>query len=78
MFADKFLHPNHIVPLVELVTALFECADKSETHMLVELHTVVCQMPIFIVRIRNTSIHIKNVLFLGARLNLHILSQKAD
>ena len=36
MISDKFLHPYHIIPAAEFVTALMEPSDKAVPHMFME------------------------------------------
>jgi len=49
MFPDHFLHPDHIVPSAEFVSAFMKFAHHGIAQVLMELDTVVVQ--IFIVHL---------------------------
>ena len=40
MLADAFLHPDHVVPAAELVSALLESAGEGEAHVRVKVCAV--------------------------------------
>ena len=60
MFTDQLLHPDHIIPVVEFVTAFMELTYKTISHMSVKFHTVFVKMFIFLWRIGNAGIHIND------------------
>ena len=64
MFTYLFFHPDHIIPVVEFVTAFMELTYKTISHMSVKFHTVFVKMFIFLWRIGNAGIHIENSLSL--------------
>ena len=57
MLSDGFLHPDHVIPAAELICALTEDADCSETEMLMIIRTVRREVFIRLDRIRNASVN---------------------
>ena len=62
MFSDDFLHPNYVIPLPEFLSALVEVRHLHVTHLLVEMHTVLCQMLVLRIDLGNAGIEIENPL----------------
>ena len=62
MISDKFLHPYHIIPAAEFVTALMEPSDKAVPHMFMEPDAVQGQIFVFLFRIGNTGVKVQDVL----------------
>ena len=64
VFADKFLHPDHIIPSVEFITAFIEFSYQAVTHVSVEFYAVFIQVFIFCGGISDAGIHVQDSLFL--------------
>ena len=73
MFADHFLHPDHVIPFIELVATLLKCSHKFIPQMFMKMHAVVGQMFILLFRISNTGIEITDMLFLENLLECLVL-----
>ena len=64
MFPDHLLHPDHVIPSIELIAALLKCAHQFISQMLMKMHTVICQMFVLMLCIGNAGIQIADMLFL--------------
>ena len=67
-----FFHPNHAVPAVKFVSAVFKNSYHSVVHFFVELNTGFCKKFIFSFCIGNTSITIQNILFFKKKLPISL------
>ena len=58
MLSDKFFHPDHVIPAVELITALMESSNHRITQFFMKQHAVLRQIFIFRLWISNAGIDI--------------------
>lgn len=58
MLSDKFFHPDHVIPAVELITALMENSNHRITQFFMKQHAVLRQIFIFHLWISNAGIDI--------------------
>lgn len=65
MFSDHFLHPDHVIPSSEFVSALVEFPYQPVSHVGMKLRTVLRQIFIFRLRIADTGIQVRDVLCPG-------------
>lgn len=64
MFSNQFLHPNHVVPASELLSALMEVCHPFVAKLFVETNAVLCQVLIFGIDEGDTGIQVENALSL--------------
>ena len=59
MFSYVFFHPDHVIPVIELIAAGMELTDFGESHMRMEGGTVVGEIGIFFRGIADAGIQIQ-------------------
>ena len=60
MFADNFFHPDHVVPAVEFVAAVFEGSAEVEAEVFVELGAVFVEIFVLYFGVADAGIKIQN------------------
>ena len=58
MFPNDFLHPDHIVPAMELMSAIHEATNHAVSHMGMELGAIIIEVLILMLGIADAGIHI--------------------
>ena len=56
MFGNKFLHPDHVIPSAEFISAFVKFTDHTVTKMFMEGGTVFGEIFVFNVRVADTGI----------------------
>ena len=62
MISDEFLHPDHVIPPVKLVSTLFKASHHAVSEVLVKPDAVLVQIRILPARGRNTGLRIPDSL----------------
>ena len=60
MRSNHLFHPDHIIPTVKFITTMMKSSYRLKSKMSMELLTVFCQIFIFLLRIADTGVYIKN------------------
>lgn len=60
MFPDDFFHPDHVVPAVQFIAAVFEGTTEVEAEMFVELGTVFVEIFVLYFGVADAGIKIQN------------------
>ena len=64
MLPDKFFHPNHVVPTIELAATKMKMCHPLVAHSFMKTNTLMGEVFIFVFYVGDTSIQIENALFL--------------
>ena len=59
---EAFLHPYHVIPSVEFLSASVEMRHFLESHTLMEQHTVVCEKSVGMFFVGYAGIHVSDAL----------------
>lgn len=60
MFADDFLHPDHVVPFLKFAAAVVKCAHGLKSFFQMKTVAVKAQMFVFAFRHRDAGVHIQH------------------